>query len=177
MEEINTANIQAVKDSHAVLYKMLTVLEEPADKSFQGGTAPAIIAGMEQLEKNSDTADKSTKGLVKPDEVAKSFADSAEFHGEIARFFPELSNRIGELKKELKGHHFDLANLIHDVSTHARSTHDNVERCQRKLFLRQKYSDQLTAVNDFKIWQYEVRTLTADLKYSAEKLMPIIEAI
>jgi len=127
---------------------MLTVLEEK-DKSFQGGTAPAIIAGMEQLENNSDTADKSTKGLVKPEEVAKSFADSAEFHGEIARFFPEQSNRIGVLKKELKGHHYDLANLIMDVNNHARSTHDNVERCQRKLFLRDKYKDKLTAVNDF----------------------------
>jgi len=81
------------------------------------------------------------------------------------------------LKRELKLHHFDLANLIKDVNVHASGTHDNLDRVKRKLFLRQKYAARLTPRQDVKIWQYETKTLIADLKYSSDALGPIIQAI
>jgi DNA repair ATPase RecN len=77
----------------------------------------------------------------------------------------------------LKQHHIDLADLIHDVNVHAKGTHDNLDRVMSKLFLRKKYEKKLTPRHDVKIWQYETKTLIADLKYSSEKLDPIIKAI
>jgi len=40
---------------------------------------------------------------------------------------------MNELQRELKIHHFDLANLIKDVEVHAMATRDNLERVIRKL--------------------------------------------
>jgi len=83
------------------------------------------------------------------------------------------------LKRELKIHHFDLANLIKDVSEQARGTKINLERALSKLFLRDKYKNagRMTPKVDAKIWTYEVKTLVADLEYSKAQLDPIIAAI
>jgi len=81
------------------------------------------------------------------------------------------------LKTQLKQHHLDLANLIKDVNVHAEGTKDNLHRVKSKLFLRKKYEKKLTARQDVKIWQYETKTLIADLEYSSKKLDPIIHEI
>jgi hypothetical protein len=67
--------------------------------------------------------------------------------------------------------------MIHDVSIHAKGTHDNLDRLKSKLFLRKKYKDKMTPKADLKIWQYETRSLVADLKFSRDKLVPIIKKI
>jgi hypothetical protein len=81
-------------------------------------------------------AKKSTTGLVKPTELSKNFDDAAKFNAEIMEYFPTEAKRIELLRRELKQHHFDLANLIKDVYVHADGTYDNLDRLKRKLWLR-----------------------------------------
>lgn len=81
------------------------------------------------------------------------------------------------MKRDLKLHHLELANLIKDVSVHAESTKDNLERVARKLNLRNKYKARIKPVQDYKIWQYEIDTLIHDLEYSSKNLTPVIAKI
>ena len=83
--------------------------------------------------------------MAKPDEIRKNFGDASRFNAEIHRYFPGQARVIEEQKRDLKIHHFELANLIKDVNVHASGTHDNLDRVMRKLFLRQKYEKRLSA--------------------------------
>lgn len=132
--------------------------------------------GVGQLKANTEQGNKSTTGLVHPDDITKSFGDATKFNAELAQYFPNEAYQIELIKRELKQHHFDLSGLIKDVDVHATSTHDNLERVKRKLFLRQKYAgtNRWSPKADMKVWQYEVATLIDDLQFSSDKLVPII---
>jgi DNA repair ATPase RecN len=67
--------------------------------------------------------------------------------------------------------------LIKDVNVQAEQTKDNLARVIRKLFMRKKFAARLTALQDVKIWQYEVKSLIADLEFSSGKLDIIIDKI
>jgi hypothetical protein len=90
--------------------------------------------------------------LAKPEVVKKAFGDATNFNAELARYYPKEAQRIHNLKVQLKQHHIDLADLIHDVNVHAKGTMDNLDRVISKLFLRKKYKAKLTPRHDVKIW-------------------------
>jgi len=133
MEEMQQGHIENIYDTHEAIEDLLTSMN---GLNFKGSTAPALKRGIGQLRSNSKEANKSTTGLVKPENIHKNFADATQFNAEIAKYYPAEARRIEELKRELKLHHFDLANLIKDVNVHASGTHDNLDRVKRKLFLR-----------------------------------------
>lgn len=56
---------------------------------MKGKVIPGLKGGKTSLEKNVKFGDKTTKGVVKPESVAKNFGDSAQFQAEIHSMFPK----------------------------------------------------------------------------------------
>jgi hypothetical protein len=59
---------------------------------------PAMKNGSKQLSENVAFGDKTTKGTVKPEEVTKSFGDSAQFAAEISKMFPKEYGVVTKLR-------------------------------------------------------------------------------
>lgn len=141
----------------------------------------ALNGGNDQLKKNVEFGDKTTKGTVKPAEVTKSFGDSAQFAAEISSMFPEDYAVVTRLRQDLKVHHFDLGNAIKDVELLAQTTKDNLRRSVKKLELRKKYEENGKIVAkpnlDVKIWKYEIKYQTQDLEQSLEKCDAIVKVL
>lgn len=51
---------------------------------MKGKTTPALKGGADSLKKNVEFGQKTTETTVKPEEVTKNFADSAQFAAEIS---------------------------------------------------------------------------------------------
>lgn len=51
---------------------------------MKANTAPALTGGADSLKKNVEFGQKTTESTVKPEEVTKNFADSAQFQAEIS---------------------------------------------------------------------------------------------
>jgi len=94
----------------------------------------------------------------------------------MSRQYPKQAYVIETVRRSLKLLHFDLANLTQDVKLQAETTKDNLQRAKSKLFLRKKIEglNKLSAKLDRKIWEYEVKTLIADLELSLKELTKIV---
>jgi hypothetical protein len=136
-----------------------------------------LSGGNKSLKDNVNFGKKTTDTAVKPENVSKSFADSANFAAEIAKWYPKEYNEVTKLRQDLKIHHFDLANAIKDTELLAVTTQGNLNRSIRKLNLRKRYveGDKLKPTTDAKIWKYEVRYQEDDLKQSLEKCNLIVK--
>jgi hypothetical protein len=143
---------------------------------MKGAVTPGLKGGKDSLKNNVAFGEKTTKGTVKPEEVTKNFADSAQFAAEIAKMFPKEYQTVVKLRQDLKIHHFDLSNQIKDVELLATTTKSNLRRSIRKLDLRKRYlgSDKLKPTTDAKIWKFEVKYQNSDLKTSMEKCNAIV---
>jgi hypothetical protein len=73
------------------------------------------MGGNEQLNDNVKWGEKSGKDAVDPQKLKISFAESADFNAEIARFYPDSYDGLTRLRLDLKYHHYDLANTVKDV--------------------------------------------------------------
>jgi hypothetical protein len=146
---------------------------------MKGKVTPGLKGGEKSLKKNVEFGDKSTKGMVKPEEVTKNFGDSAQFAAEINKMFPKEYGIVTKLRQDLKIHHFDLANSIKDVELLAQTTKDNLRRSIKKLNLRKKYldGDKLKPSTDAKIWKYEVKYQNSDLQQSLDKCNAIVKVL
>ena len=136
----------------------------------------ALTGGVGTLTKNANYGDKATKETVKPEDLSKNFRDAQEFNFEMSRQYPKQAYVIETVRRSLKLLHFDLANLTQDVKLQAETTKDNLQRAKSKLFLRKKIEglNKLSAKLDRKIWEYEVKTLIADLELSLKELTKIV---
>ena len=160
---------------------MEAILALPKSKKvdMKGKVVPGLKGGSKQLDKNVKFGDKTTKGVVKPENVAKNFGDSAQFQAEIHSMFPKEYGVVSKLRQDLKIHHFDLANAIKDVELLATTTRDNLGRSMRKLNLRKRYEEKgrLKPSTDAKIWKYEIRYQEQDLTQSLEKCNGIVKVL
>lgn len=94
----------------------------------------------------------------------------------MSKQYPKEAYIIETIRRSLKLLHFDLANLVKDVHLQAEQTKDNLQRAKSKLFLRKKIEgmNKLSAKLDKKIWEYECKTLIADLEFSLKELTKIV---
>jgi len=110
-----------VTEGHRMLYES-EVAVQMLDSAVVGklkkaakGGEKAMKNAMGALNKNVKYADKSNKGVVKPDKLKKDFADSLNFQTQLKKAFPIEYENVKNLNKNLKKHNLKLSNTIHDA--------------------------------------------------------------
>lgn len=108
-----------------------------------------------------------------------SFQDSKKFLAEVHTMFPHSYLKLVGLRFDLKRHHFDLLDVMKDVTNLARTTKDNLSRSVKKLKLRKKYEDKgkLKASDDVRIWEYEIKYQLSDLEKSLHGCGEIVKQL
>ena len=98
------------------------------------------------LKENVEYADKTKETVVRPDLLARNFKDAETFQAELSKAFPMEYDTVHLLRQDLKVHHLELSNIIHDANLLAKSTKENLASSTRILLLRDRYlaADKLT---------------------------------
>lgn len=187
-DEAIHAHLTSLQDHHSYFKSQNKILGELIEEGAQNQVAaaavlagakaaatfaaanPEVIGGVISLVKNIFWGGEAARKAADPKKLDASFNDSKVFAAEIKKRLPKSYGVVTKLRQDLKVHHFDLSNAIHEVSLLAETTKANADRTIRKLALRKKFVSEGTykthPEKDVKIWTFAIRRQVEDLSTS-----------
>jgi phage host-nuclease inhibitor protein Gam len=140
-----------------------------------------MIKGVGNVLKNVIWGEQVARKTVDPKKIDASFDNSKTFVAEIRKRFPKSYGIVAKLRQDLKLHHFDLANIIQDISLLADTTANDAHKTIRTLGLRNKLlkkgSLRASPEKDLKIWSMAIKSQVQSLEASVAKADLIIKVL
>jgi hypothetical protein len=200
-DEAMHAHLTSLVDHHAFLKSQNEIIGDLIEEGVQNQVAVAgaigaikmastfaathgpMIKGVGNVLKNVIWGEQVARKTVDPKKIDASFDNSKTFVAEIRKRFPKSYGIVAKLRQDLKLHHFDLANIIQDISLLADTTARDAQKTIHTLGLRNKLQKKSGKTlksfpeKDLKVWSMAIKSQVQSLEASVAKADLIISVL